>query len=170
MIRVTLSACVLAAALLGCNSPGQRLNAPPHGEAQSTSDLQGTFVYMHDNALLANMTVGDRHFMPHRPALNTTGVERLSRLASLMEAYGGTIRFDTEETDEKLNHARLKAIRDFLAEAGIDTTAETVTMDLAGGDGMDAREAILIRAHEGTYSPNKKDGAPPAPTGQSQPK
>lgn len=166
-LAITLTIAVAAAA--GCASdPKQRLNAPPHGEPTKTSDLQGTFVYMNDNALLANMTVCDMHFHAHRASLNGAGVERLSRLASLIETYGGSIRFDTRCEDESLNKKRLETIREFLTEAGIDTSADVVKADIAGGEGMDATEAVMIRAKEGTYNGDKKGAtAQPAPAGAS---
>jgi len=149
---------LLAAALLGlvaCSEPRPRLNAPPHGIPYKTSDMQGTFVYMADNAMLEMMTMSDMHFLPRRATLTGLGQERLSRLASLMKAYGGTIRFNTDLQDEKLIAARMKTIRDFLAEAGIDTSGEVVVRDIPGGRGMPASEAILIRAEEGTYKPDQ---------------
>ena len=93
-----------AAALLcgACNSPEPRLNAPPHGTAERTSNLQTMYTHMIENALLANMTISDIHFLPHRAQLSPLGEERLSRLAALMEAYGGVIRFDTVAEDEEL--------------------------------------------------------------------
>jgi hypothetical protein len=150
----------------GCNTPGARLNAPPHGQPYATADLQGTFAYMADNALLADMTVSDMHFLPHRSLLNDLGVQRLNRLASLMEAYGGTIRFNTELTDEDLIARRTGVIMDFLAQAGVDTTREVVLRDMPGGAGMAATEAILIKAEEGTYDPkDKASGAAAGTTG-----
>jgi hypothetical protein len=142
-------------ALAACQSPQKRLNAPPHGIPEETSDMQGTFVYMQDNALLSDMSVSDRHFMPHRALLTTLGEERLCRLVSLMEAYGGTIRLNTNESDEDLIKKRMDVIVQFLADAGIDTTTEVLTRDHRGGAGMDANEVILIKANEGTYKPKK---------------
>ena len=153
-LLMTMAAASLLAA--GCNTPGQRLNAPPHGQPYKTTDMQGTYAYMTDNALLADMTVSDMHFLPHRAQLNDLGTQRLSRLASLMDAYGGTLRFNTELTDEALITKRTEAIVDFLAEAGIDTTREVLVRDMPGGAGMQATEAILIRANEGMYDPKKK--------------
>lgn len=153
LLVLTTAASLLAA---GCNTPGARLNAPPHGRACETSDLQGTYTYMGDNALLADMTVNDSHFLPHRVSLNDLGIQRLSRLASLMEAYAGTIRFDTELTEKDLIARRVEVVMDFLAEAGIDTTREVVVREMAGGRGMPATEAILIKVKEGTYDPEKK--------------
>jgi hypothetical protein len=153
MIRLCIlltGTCLLCVA---CNQPQARLNAPPHGQPHETSDLQGTFVYMADNALLANMTVSDMHFYPHRPTLNTLGQERLSRLASLIEVHGGTIRFNTDVTDGELIQGRTDAILAFLAEAGLDTSGEILVEDHPGGRGMDAREVILIKLFEATYQP-----------------
>lgn len=144
----------------GCHEPTERLNAPPHGESDNVSDLQGTFVYMTDNALLANMTVSDMHFLPHRALLSPTGEERVRRLASLMEAYGGTIRFNTDEEDVALVDARLKTVVDYLAEVGVDTTKPVVQRDLPGGRGLDANQAIMIKAAQGGFTP-KKDSAKP---------
>ena len=158
LLRVTVAVAV-SLLVWGCNSPGARLNAPPHGQAEETSDLQGTFTYMADNALLADMTVSDMHFLPHRALLNDLGEQRLSRLASLMEAYGGTVRFNTDLTAEGLIEERTKVVIDFLAEAGIDTTREVVRHEMPGGRGMLATEAILIKANEGTYSPKAKQGS-----------
>jgi hypothetical protein len=118
--------------------------------------MQGTFTYMADNALLADMTVNDTHFLPHRALFTDLGERRLARLASLMEAYGGTIRFNTDLTDQDLIDQRVAMVVDFLAEAGIDTTEEVVTKDMPGGHGMSAAEAILIKATQGTHDPERE--------------
>lgn len=152
----------------GCAEYSKRLNAPPHGQPVETSDMQGTFVYMTDNALLADMTVSDIHFLPHRAQLSALGEQRLARLVSLMQAYGGTIRFNSSLTDQELIRSRLATVRDFLAEAGVDTTAEVVREDLPGGRGMDAVEVILIKAGEATYTP-REGGRPGATTGGTAP-
>jgi hypothetical protein len=160
-----LAVCVLAMALIctACQQPYPRLNAPPHGTTDNPSPLQDTYAYMVDNALLEDMSITDAHFLPHRPGLNSLGEERLGRLAVLLEIYGGTIRFDSALTDKDLVDARVAAIRACLAEKGIDTTKEMVCRDLAGGSGMDAPQAILIKANEATYHPKEKQGnaAPP---------
>jgi len=155
MTRPLILVVALLLLTVGCNTPGKRLNAPPHGQPYETADTQGTYIYMTDNALLADMTISDVHFLPHRALLSDLGLQRLSRLASLMEAYGGTIRFSTELTDEDLIAQRTTTIVDLLAEAGIDTTREVVVRAMPGGRGMSATEAILIKAKEGTYQPTK---------------
>lgn len=153
-------------ALAGCApQPTTRLNAPPHGTSDNLSEMQGTLTYMTDNALLADMCVSDVHFVPHRALLNSLGEERVRRLAQLVETYGGTIRLSTNVTDEKLVKARLDTVVALLNEAGLDTSQHMVVSDLPGGDGMDASQAILIKANEGTYKPPKNSNAATDPLG-----
>ncbi len=124
---------------------------------------------MVDNALLADMSVSDVHFLPGQARLNSLGEEHLRRLARLLELYGGTVRFNTDETDQKLVADRTARIITFLCEAGIDATSEMVSRDLPASAGMDAAQAILIKVNEGTYAPKKKSGnaAGPSQTGAS---
>lgn len=133
----------------GCAKPNARLNAPPHGEAEETSDLQGTFVYMADNAMLADMTMTDTHFLPHRPELTTGGEERIVRMAELMKVYGGTIRLSSDEQDATLLTKRTETLTKYLAALGMDTSSQLVTQDISGGRGMTADEAVLIRRNVG---------------------
>ncbi len=152
----TLCATICTAMLAaGCSSSSPRLNAPPHGVADSVHDMQGTFVYMTDNALLADMSVSDMHFLPHRAMLTTLGEQRLNRLAQLINAYGGTIRFNSNLNDDVLIDKRLTATVDYLSESGIDTSSEVVSRGMRGGSGMDATEVILIKENEGTYDPTE---------------
>jgi hypothetical protein len=141
-----------------CQEPAPRLNAPPHGVPERAADLQAEYRHMEDNALLTDMVVSDIHFVPQRAMLNALGEERLTRLANLMELYGGTVHLSTNATDEELVKARVEQVRSCLAAAGIDTTAETVVAGLAQGRGMDAAQTVLIKANEGTYVPKKKGG------------
>lgn len=173
-MRSILLSLPLVCMICACQAPSERLNAPPHGEPAATSDLQGNFEYMTDNALLEDMNVSDMHFMPHRPQLNMLGEERMARLVSLMEAFGGTIRLSSDVEDEALRAARLQTLTQYLASVGLSTTAETVCEDLPGGRGMEATEAVLIRVNEGTYAPKKGSGgsssgggAPTTSTGSS---
>ena len=155
-----LLVCSIAAGLAcgACQKPSVRLNAPPHGTAEEASPLRAEFVQMEDNALLADMCVTDVHFVPHRAMLNALGEERLARLAALLEVYGGSVRFSTDETDAKLTDERVARIREYLTEVGVDTSAERVAVGLPSDPGMDARQAILIKVNEGTYIPKKKSG------------
>jgi hypothetical protein len=151
----TAAVCVLCGA---CQGPPDRLNAPPHGLTEDTSPMRDMYEHMVDNEVLADMTISDIHFLPHRARLNRLGEERLGRLAGLMELYGGTIRFNTSVTDETLLQQRTEAIMAFLDEEGIDTTAEVLVRDLPGGRGMDAVQAIKIKVKSEKDQPKDKDG------------
>lgn len=156
LVLCTIAACIACGA---CQQPISQLNAPPHGATEKPSELQAQYAHMVDNALLADMTVSDVHFVPHRAMLNSLGEERLARLASLMEVCGGTVRFNTDVTDEELVSERVEKIRTFLRQAGVDTSQPILKRDLPGGAGMDAREAILIKARDLGLSKKKSGGA-----------
>jgi hypothetical protein len=148
---------VVGMVVAGCQqTAAPRLNAPPHGTAEQTADLQGTFEHMIDNALLTDMTISDIHFVPQRSMLNSLGEQRLARMAGLMESYGGAVRFNTREDDEDLVERRVDSIIAFLADEGIDTSTQVLNRELPGGYGVDATQAILIKAHEATYKPKKE--------------
>lgn len=153
MLRILcpiLCVCVIAS---GCSQRSPRLNAPPQGPAEAVHDMQGPFVYMTDNALLADMSVSDGHFLPHRPMLSTAGEQRVHRLGQLMEAYGGTIRVNSNLKDETLLAQRTESVREYLAGMGVDTSMEVVTQGMRGGTGMEATESLLVKKNEGTYDP-----------------
>lgn len=158
-----------ALALLGggCHEPNDETAPPELQTAETKGNPEEPFIHMTDNALLADMTVSDIHFLPHRAALNSLGEQRLRRLATLMEQYGGTIRFDTGLTDKKLIEVRTEKVIAFLASTGLDTTREIVKQDLPGGHGMDANEVILIKIHEATYTPGKSGGGSNGASGTS---
>lgn len=156
MRRTVAAALGLLVAMVGCSKPNERLNAPPHGVAESVNKMQGTFVYMGDSALLADMTVSDMHFLPHREKLNSLGEQRIARLAELMKAYGGTVRLNSDASDEAMLKKRIDAVVAALAEFGVDTKGEIVKADLSGGRGMSAAEAVLIKREEGQYVKGKK--------------
>ncbi len=51
----------------------------------------------------------------------------------------------------------------FLKDAGLDAKPEIVQQDVAGGRGLGAKEALLIRANVGTFKPTKESGGAGAP-------
>lgn len=164
LLLPALAVCLVCNA---CQRAAPRLNAPPHGLPEQSSELQDTYLYMVDNGLLEDMTISDIHFTPHRPALNTLGEERLCRLAGLLEVYGGVVRFNTSIPDVNLVQQRTDAIRAFLNEQGVDTTTEVLTRDLPGGRGMDAKQAILIKARDMEAKSGPDSAASPISSTQS---
>ncbi len=140
-------AAMTACALIGwgCSEPTQRLNAPPQGHSDQPHQLQETFVPMTDNTALADMSMSAVHFVPHQAELNGTGVRRLDRYVSIMKIYGGTLNYDGVNDEPPLLKDRMKRIEDYLASAGLERQKYTVKQGLAGGAGMNAKEAGEIR-------------------------
>lgn len=153
-MNARLAAALLALSLLvGCrSSPSMgRLNAPPQGESDRGAELQKPFVYMVDNALLHDMSVVDLHFVPHTAELNGTGAARLTRMARLLNVYGGIVRYETEQTDDALITRRIAHVHEYLADAGCDMSRVEVKSMLSGGRGIRATDAIRI-LEEGTIN------------------
>jgi len=141
-------------AIAGCSKPHERLNAPPQGHTEYRNQLQEPYVYMADNAMLADMSMSPAHFVPHQTELNSLGARRLKRYAEILKIYGGTLRYDGTEESKKLTQDRIAQIRHFLLAEGLDASRVEVQADLAGGDGMNASEAILVR-QETTFKPGQ---------------
>lgn len=118
---------------------------------------------MVDNAILHDMTVADLHFVPHTAEISGTGAARLDRMATLLDAYGGTIRYETYEPDEALVKKRLEHVKEYLATTGCEMKGVEVKAMLSGGRTISATSAIAIAA-KGTAKPDAT-GAAPAPAG-----
>lgn len=112
--------------------------------------------YMVDNAMLHDMSISDMHFIPHTDELSSTGIARLDRMALLLDAYGGTVRYDTAMSDQFTVSQRIEHVREYLAATGCDMGRVDVRAMLSGGRGMPAAEALEI-LEKGT---NPRAGAP----------
>lgn len=134
---------LLAAA--GCtDTKPERLNAPPQGHSDAQSDLRDNDTYMVDNAMLSEMSMSPCHFIPNTSELTTTGVRRLTRYASILKTYGGTLHYDGLDDEEKLGKNRMEQIREFLVSAGLGADAFQVELGVAGGPGLNATEVSEI--------------------------
>ncbi len=102
------------------------------------------FTDMADNAMLHDMTVADIHFIPHSVELSGTGAARLNRMAALLTTYGGTVRYETFNTDEKLVKGRLDNVREYLQTTGCEMARVDTKAMISGGRGIAANKAILI--------------------------
>lgn len=94
------------------------------------------------NAVAQDMSVVDFHFVGHTAELSGTGVVRLDRMAKFLDTYGGTVRYDTSLTDEKLVTQRIEHVREYLALVGCDMDRVEVKTALSAGRGAPARTAI----------------------------
>jgi hypothetical protein len=148
---------LVAVICFGCEKQeSSRLNAPPQGVTDRPHELQEPYVFMVDNAMLGDMNMSSVHFVPHQAELNSLGVRRLKRFASLLDIYGGTLRYDGAEADPQLRAARMQKLSEFLVDAGIKKDRFNVAEALAGGRGMAGSEALLIRVST-RYDPKAKE-------------
>ncbi len=134
---LALSCMVLA----GCGQPTEKFNLPP-GIADHPQKLQPFFTYMVDNAIVSDMSIADLHFVPHTTELNSLGTLRLARMAQLVEAYGGLVRYATTIQDEEMVSERIAHVRDFLAAAGADMDRIDVAVAMPGSHHTSAQEAV----------------------------
>lgn len=131
---------------VGCETPPERLNSPPQGATERTSDMSDTYVFMVDNALLEEMSMAPVHFVPHTFELNATGVRRLARYAEILQVYGGTLRYSGVTDEESLAEGRIDQMRGFLIAQGLADDQFDIMRAMAGNSDMRASEAIAARA------------------------
>jgi hypothetical protein len=168
-VALSVAGLVVASGLLaipGCSKPHERLNSPPQGHTEYRNQLQEPYVYMADNAMLADMSMSPVHFVPHQTELNSLGARRLKRYAEILKIYGGTLRYDGTEDAKKLSEGRLAQIKHFLLAEGLDADRVEVQTGLAGGDGMNASEAILVR-QETNFKPGETSSGSSSSCGSS---
>jgi hypothetical protein len=104
------------------------------------------------------MSLADFHFIPHSPEISGTGAARLNRMAHLLNTYGGTVRYETDLTDDDLVNRRMANVKEYLTVAGTNMDRVQVKSMLSGGRGMPARKAMEVEA-KGTVNPNASSGA-----------
>jgi len=165
---IVVSLCVLAG--MGCSNPPERLNAPPQGHTERPNKLQEPFVYMTDNAMLADMSMSAVHFVPHQAELNANGIRRLKRYAQILKLYGGTLRYDGVSDAAGLVQGRMEQVKEFLLAQGLERDRVEVKRALAGSEGMNASEAIAVREATNFKPPDQTSGGGATPsTGGASP-
>lgn len=120
------------------------------------------FLDMSDNAILNDMTLADFHFVPHTSEISGTGAARLDRMASLLDAYGGVVRYETYEDDVSLVEQRLSHVTEYLSLTGCNMSRVQVRAMMSEGRTIPATEAMAI-ANKGTtktQSSTDPGGAP----------
>jgi len=116
------------------------------------------YTNMADNAMLHDMSVADFHFVPHTSELSGTGAARLNRMATLLDTYGGTVRYETFNTDEAFVQKRLDHVQEYLALTGCEMGRVQVKAMISGGRGMTASKAMKVEA-KGTVKDPKAASA-----------
>lgn len=169
-MRLSAAAMVGSAVLLGsagCNHCEKcqcfdTANQRTLDQIDKTLDTpQDHWTDMTDNAILHDMTVADLHFVPHTAEISGTGAARLDRMAALLDAYGGTVRYETYVTDEALIKKRLEHVKEYLTTTGCEMARVDIKAMISGGTGMSANKAILIDI-KGTGNPAAAAGGGPS--------
>ena len=130
---------------------------------QSREEPREHFTNMLDNAILQDMSIADVHFVPHTAELSGTGASRLNRMATLLDTYGGIVRYETYNTDDEMVKHRLEHVREYLALTGCDMGRVQIKAMISGGRGITATRAFAV---EGNATTIKPQGPPPAPVVQ----
>jgi hypothetical protein len=71
-----------------------------------------------------------------------------------LDTYGGTVRYETFNTDEEMVKNRLDHVHEYLALTGCDMGRVQVKAMISGGRGMTASKAIIVEA-KGTVKDTK---------------
>ena len=143
---------IVVVACTGCNKNLTTTDVQTARMAEAREDPRPHLAHMVDNAMVQDMSVADFHFVGHTSELSGTGAARLDRLAHILGMYGGTVRYETQLTDEELIQQRLSHVQEYLALAGCDMERVDVIAMISGGRGMPARKAIEIE-ERGTKPP-----------------
>lgn len=136
---------VSVVAVAGCEKKAQTSTQVAH-QRMDEAKAAGfpALTDMADNAVLHEMAVSDVHFVPHTAELNGTGAARLERMAAMLQAYGGTVRYTTYTPDDKLVAQRIDHVREYLAVAGCPMDRVEVKPMISGGRTMPAEDAIKV--------------------------
>lgn len=148
MHRSYLSTIVLIIAVVnvcGCEGPISSSDQQHARMDAAKNAPRAHLTYMVDNAAMQDMSLADFHFVAHTSELSGTGIERLDRLAAILIAYGGVVRYETYLTNDELIGQRMDHAREYLAMAGCDMEVSGVKPMMSGGRGMAADEAVGIR-------------------------
>lgn len=133
---------LLFVAVLACNKVPTATQIMSDRMDQSMASRPAHWDYMVDNAILHDMSLTDNHFIPHSDELNGTGVARLDRMVKILDTYGGTVRLETDSTDEAFTARRIEHAREYLTVSGCDMSRVKVAAMMSGGRGMPAELAI----------------------------
>ena len=110
------------------------------------------------NGILTQQMLYPYHFVQNSAELNALGTMDLAVLADHYRLYPGELGIRRGNTRAELYDARVKAVRESLAMAGVDTSRMKVGTDsLPGGEGM-ASERV-IRVLENSYEDSGRGGS-----------
>ena len=152
MSRIDRRAIVMPGVLLAA-AACQPIRSHSDVQTERIEDARATFgsyfTDMSDNAIQSDGSIADIHFVPHTTELSGLGVQRLDRMAKLLDTYGGTVRYETTLADSPLVKERMDHVREYLTLSGCDMARVTVAVARPGGTGMPGDEAVR-KFNEGT--------------------
>ena len=109
------------------------------------------------NGILTQQMLYPYHFVQDSAELNTLGDMDLAVLADHYRLYPGELGIRRGNTRADVYDARVKAVRDSLATAGVDTSRMRLLPDsLQGGEGMSSERVIKVL--EDSYDKSKGGG------------
>jgi len=144
---------------VGCNEPVTESQILLARMDESKASPRPYLTAMVDNAMMHDVSVADFHFVPHSPELSGSGVARLDRMAVVLDSYGGTVRYETYQTDEAFIGQRLERVRDYLSLLGCDMDRIEVKAMMSGGRGFTGKEAAKVE-EQGTAPKEQQEQAP----------
>ena len=95
------------------------------------------------------MSIAEIHFVPHTRELSGTGIARLDRMAMMLDTYGGTVRYETDVTDEAFVQKRLDHVHEYLATTGCDMSRVEVKAMISAEKPL---EALIVAIPESSGS------------------
>lgn len=142
VVRAMAAACALA--VVGCAGGGRKTATDVQLEKiRAMRDRSHEHEQnMINNAVLADMSLAEFHFIPHSTELSGSGVKRLDRMAPMLDTYGGTVRYAGNVSDDELVKQRIAHVHEYLAMTGCNMDRVKIEPGLAGGQGMQARDAL----------------------------
>lgn len=162
-----------AVAVLGAGCEEKALTGVRMTEERMDANKAAERVYLNvmaENAMRHDMTISDLHFVPHTADLNGTGTNRLDRMASSLNTYGGILRYETMMSDDTIVNARMSNVREYLSLLGVDMDRVEVKTMISGGSTTPATQAMKImeagtnpQAQQQQQQPISAGATPPTP-------
>ncbi len=113
-----------------------------------------------DSAIVREHAVYMHHFRANGAELNTLGRRVIETLAQHYGEYGGALSVVQGDANDEIFEARIDAVRDALADAGVDPSRITIGDMAPGGDGIRS-DRVLSILDLGTGGANGQE--PPIP-------
>jgi hypothetical protein len=129
------------ASLSACHSAQADNDVEYHQGPWATDEIQNASM---NNAIVAQHTLYAYHFVPGSAELNDLGVRDLNVLADHFTKAGGDVNVRRQDAGASLYEARVKAVLERLAQAGVPAGAVAVKDGPPGGDGISSERVVVI--------------------------